>query len=106
MSRSRNLILVASLCSGLSMCGQNVGINTTGAAPDPSAILDVSADSLGILIPRMNEAEMLAIPAPAQGLLVYRADTNLFFFWDGLQWIGFPTSPRTYNTLIYTTDGF
>jgi hypothetical protein len=31
---------------------QNVGINATGAAPDASAMLDVSATDRGLLVPR------------------------------------------------------
>ena len=33
---------------------QNVGINETGATPNGSAMLDVSATSKGMLIPRLS----------------------------------------------------
>ena len=32
---------------------QNVGINTTGAIPDPSAALDIDYANKGLLIPRV-----------------------------------------------------
>ncbi|HRS54804.1 MAG TPA: hypothetical protein P5250_08880, partial [Bacteroidales bacterium] len=36
-------------------------INTTGNPADPSAMLDISSTTKGILIPRMTEAQRLAI---------------------------------------------
>ncbi len=54
---------------------QNVGINGTGAAPVPSAMLDVVSTTSGMLIPRMTTVQRTAIGAPANGLLVF--DTNL-----------------------------
>jgi hypothetical protein len=53
---------------------QNVSINEGGAAPDSSAMLDVSSRDKGVLIPRMRTAERLAITNPANSLLVYQTD--------------------------------
>lgn len=50
---------------------QGVGINTT---PDPSAMLDVSSTDKGMLVPRMTTAQRLAIPSPAESLLVFDTD--------------------------------
>ena len=47
-----------------------VAINPTGAEPDNSAMLDVSAANKGMLAPRMSAAQRLAISNPAKGLLV------------------------------------
>jgi len=33
---------------------QNIGINSTGATPDPSAMLDVSSTTGGVLVPRVD----------------------------------------------------
>ena len=63
-----------------------VAVNKTGAAPDASAILDVSGTDGGILVPRMNAAQRAAISNPAQGLLVYDTDSTRFYYWDG-EWI-------------------
>lgn len=62
---------------------QSVSINTTGNAADPSAMLDISSANKGILIPRMTQAEKLAIFSPADGLLVYQTDgTKGFYFYS------------------------
>jgi hypothetical protein len=58
---------------------QNVGINSTGAVPNASAMLDIQSNSKGLLIPRMTTAERIAIVSPATGLLVF--DTNSGSFW-------------------------
>lgn len=51
----------------------NMGLGVL--APDPSAKLDVTSTSSGILFPRMTTVEKNAIPSPASGLVVY--DTTL-----------------------------
>ena len=61
---------------------QNISINNNGNAPDPSAILDISSTSKGLLIPRMNTAERTAIAAPAQGLMVFDTDSRTFWFYS------------------------
>lgn len=65
---------------------QNVAINATGAAPDASAMLDVSSTSAGMLIPRMTTAQRTAIATPATGLLVYDTTLGAFLYWDGVAW--------------------
>jgi len=60
----------------------NVGINATGANPDPSAALDVDANDKGILIPRLTTAQRLAVVNPANGLMVYDVDVKCIFFYD------------------------
>lgn len=64
---------------------QNVAINETGAAPDPSAMLDITSTDKGFLAPRL--ADHLTIAAPATGLLVYNTTTSTFWYYDGTQWI-------------------
>lgn len=60
-----------------------VAINTTGSSADPSAILDISSTTKGLLIPRMTTAQRTAIPTPALGLLVYDINTNSNWFYNG-----------------------
>lgn len=53
---------------------QNVGINSTGAVGDPSAMLDVVATNKGVLAPRLaltGPTDAVTIPSPANGLFVY-----------------------------------
>ena len=55
---------------------QSVAINTTAAAPNTSAILDVSSTTKGLLLPRMSTAQINSIVSPAKGLLVYDSVKN------------------------------
>lgn len=81
------LILIFGLLAIIKMNAQNIGINTTGTVPDKSAMLDVSSTDKGILVPRMNAAQRLAIVAPAEGLLVYQVEAATgFYYFDGTTW--------------------
>lgn len=65
-----------------------VGIGTT--TPDASSALEIESTSRGLLIPRMTEAQRLAITTPANGLLVYETDaTPGFWYFDGTNWANF-----------------
>jgi len=55
---------------------QGAAINNTGAVADPSAILDLSSNNQGLLIPRLTNAERDLIGSPAQGLLIFNITTN------------------------------
>ncbi len=55
-----------------------VGIGTN--VPDPSAILDLTSTTGGLLIPRMTSAERDLIPNPAEGLMIYNLETGRFEF--------------------------
>ncbi len=73
---------------------QNIGINSTGATPDASAALDVSASDKGMLVPRValtgtNDATTIATPATS--LLVYNTATAGdvtpgYYYFDGAIW--------------------
>lgn len=63
-----------------------VGVNTDGSTPHPSAILDASSNSKGMLIPRMTQAQRDAIKSPATGLEIFNTDTGCFNFWNGSIW--------------------
>lgn len=54
---------------------QSVSINTDGAQPDNTAILDIKSNSKGLLIPRLTTAERTGIVSPAIGLMVFDTDT-------------------------------
>jgi hypothetical protein len=64
-----------------------VSLNTTNAVADPSAILDVTSTSKGVLVPRMTSADRLAITAPAEGLLVYDNTTQSFWYNSNSGWV-------------------
>lgn len=80
------LVVVFSLfyTSGFS---QSIAINTNGAHPDSSAILDIQSDSKGLLVPRMSTSNRLSISAPGTGLIVYDLDKNHFYCFAGSEWV-------------------
>lgn len=66
-----------------------VAINTTGAAPNGSAMLDVSASDAGILIPHVSltgVTDNTTISSPANGLMIFHTGTAAmqegFYFWS------------------------
>lgn len=88
------LLLMLLASSNLSLFSQtkNVGIGTDN--PNASALLDLDVSDvgfttkLGLLIPRMNEAQKNAIPTPATGLIIYQTDGTVgFYYFDGSSWL-------------------
>lgn len=64
---------------------ENVGIGTT--KPDQSALLDLSSQTKGLLIPRMTLEQRHTIQNPANGLMVYQTDfLSGFYYFDGKNW--------------------
>lgn len=112
ISRNSAILFLFLLITGfpLRMAAQ-VGIATDGLPPDPSAILDIRSDLKGLLPPRMTASQMLAIPSPAQGLVVYcttaqgtypnHYGTGLHCF-DGQRWTALAISP--WNSLPVLTQ--
>ena len=72
-----------------------VGINTDGSQPDPSAILDIKATDRGMLIPRISESARNLIPSPANGLLIYNSTTNSLNCFTGTWWSELTKTPVT-----------
>lgn len=72
----------------------HMGVGTT--KPDPSAALDISSTSAGLLIPRMTSAQRDALVNPATGLLVFNTTTGNFEYNSGTS--GSPTWSAILNT--------
>jgi len=58
------------------MIGGNSTLNT-------SCLLELISTTKGFLMPRMTQAQILAIVSPANGLMVYNTDINTPCFYDG-----------------------
>lgn len=59
---------------------QNVGINSTGAAPNASAMLDVAATNKGVSFPNVSlvsETDATTISSPIAGLMVYNTNASM-----------------------------
>jgi hypothetical protein len=86
--------LIFCLCGSMSIA-QNVGISNTGATPNTSAMLDVSATNKGVLITRVSLTSLTdvsTIANPATSLLVYNTNSGMtggaigFYYWNGTNW--------------------
>ena len=76
------ILVLFSILSCLHSSAQSVAINADGSAPDASAMLDVKNSSKGLLIPRMTEAQRLAIVNPANSLIVYQTDGQAGYYYN------------------------
>ncbi len=74
---------------GLSLSlNAQVAINSTGADANPSAMLDVSSTTGGLLVPRMTQQQRESISSPATGLMVFQTDnTKGFYYFNGMSWV-------------------
>lgn len=68
-----------------SALAQNVGISI--AIPDNSALLQLESTTQGFLVPRMSGAQMLLIPTPASGDMVYNTTASTFYYFNGTIWL-------------------
>ncbi len=88
-------LLVNLSLSAQSNIQQSLSVNSSGAAADPSAQLDVSATDKGMLVPRMTSAQRTAIASPATGLLVFDTDSGSFWFYNSGSWTNLSAAPKT-----------
>ena len=88
MHRLKLLISIALMFVTVVSKAQGMSVNTTGAAANKSAMMDISSTSKGILIPRMTSTQRTTgISSPAQGLMVYQTDAPQgFYYYDGSVW--------------------
>ncbi|GAA4373950.1 hypothetical protein [Hymenobacter koreensis] len=84
--------LLLSAATARAQSGGSVGIGTT--TPDAKAALDIRSTDKGLLVPRLTEAQRLAMGTglPA-GLLVFQTDgtqPGFWYFFNG-QWLALPS---------------
>jgi hypothetical protein len=89
---TKTILLITAMTSCFCLQAQNVAINNTGAVADPKAMLDISSNSKGVLIPRMTQGERDAIAAPPAGLLLFNSSANSFQYHNGASWINITNS--------------
>lgn len=84
---------ILTMCLGCFAYGQDgVGINTSPALADPSAMLEVKSTSRGILIPRIALASRPAASSVPAGLMIYNTTDKVFNYSNGSVWITFPVA--------------
>lgn len=85
----------------------SVGINT--ANPDPSALLDLTSNSKGLLLPRLTSTAIsnLSLSA-AEGLDVYDITNKQFLDWDGSKWqiLGNSTGKTSVSLVSWEVSGY
>ncbi|MCA0234366.1 MAG: hypothetical protein LCH91_28175 [Bacteroidetes bacterium] len=97
MKRLLTLALAMGSLGALAQQSGNVGIGTK--SPDPSAILDLSSTTKGLLLPRMTQSQRDAISNPVAGLIVFQTDKAIgTYLYNGTTWL--PTSARLGETAV------
>ncbi|KMQ60774.1 hypothetical protein ACM40_13625 [Chryseobacterium sp. BLS98] len=89
----KTLFLLGSVFSSM-VLGQNTNVGIGTPHPDSSAILDLSTSNKGFLPPRIglnSTTDVITIPNPATGLLVFNSGTGTlatkgYYYWDGAKW--------------------
>jgi len=103
------IVIATGMMFNISCYSQSVSISENAITADTTAMLDISSNKKGLLIPRMTAQQKTAIANPATGLLVYQTDGDPgFYYFNGTGWFLLITSPVTdrQTTLIYTVSGF
>jgi len=83
----KQALLLLSVLISFTMFGQ-VGIGTT--TPNPSAKLDITSTTQGLLPPRMTYIQKMAIASPAQGLIIYCTNCGTngeVEVYNGVSWV-------------------
>jgi hypothetical protein len=75
------IVAVVLLCKN-SLAQNNVGIGTL--TPTASALLELVSTDKGFLAPRLTTAQRLAIPSPANGLMVYDLNLECYYFYNAV----------------------
>jgi hypothetical protein len=95
----KKLLLLSFLVATFFVSAQNIAINNTGALPNASAMLDITSNNKGLLIPRVALTatnDNITIASPSASLLIYNTAsagsgsttvTPGFYYWSGSGWI-------------------
>lgn len=64
-------------------------VNSSGATPAASALMDLTSTTKGVLLPRMTTSQRDAISSPAEGLLIYNLTTHQLNYYNATSWVAF-----------------
>jgi hypothetical protein len=78
-------------------------MNIGTAITIPSAMVNMSSTTRGILVPSMTTAQRLLIATPVNGLLVYDITTNSFWVYRSSFWVQLVSGVPLVNTQSGTT---
>ncbi len=92
------LITLFGLCTAYLFAQNNIGIGTN--SPSSSAKLDIASTNSGLLIPRMDSMQRMAISSPAQGLMVFQINGQKpgFYYFTGTNWVNLQNQSTGWST--------
>ena len=108
MIKTKLFLMAIVLIASYTLSAQGVAINSDGSPADGSAMLDVKSTDMGMLIPRMTEAQRDVISSPATGLMIFQTDeTAGFYYFDGTAWtsVGSSGGGTTYSVGDFAQGG-
>lgn len=73
--------------------GAQVTVNDASNSSGTSAILEISSDDKGMLMPRMSSTEKEAIASPAIGMMVFDTTESKYYYYNGNEWTAASLSP-------------
>ncbi len=79
-----------------------VGINTQ--TPAPSALMEMTSTTRGVLFPSLSTTQRNAIATPAVGLVVYNNTENVHQFWNGTCWVNVGQTVCSFDYSLSQSD--
>lgn len=70
----------------LCLLGQSQGLTIGTTSPHPSAIVEISSNNKGFLLPLVSQVQRISINNPAEGLLVYDSTLHRFYQFQNGTW--------------------
>jgi hypothetical protein len=89
----KNYVFVLAFGVGIFCSQAQVGIGTT--TPDDGSVLQIDSKVGAFVPPRMTSSEMLAIPTPLDGAMVFNTTKNAYYVYESGAW-----SCQTNTTLV------
>jgi hypothetical protein len=99
----KTLLALFAILTSLVASAQSIEISPNGGTANASAILDLKSTTKGFLLPRMTNAQMRAIPSPAQGLLAFCTDCGTngdYYFYKGSAWVALGSTTAPSSTTV------